>query len=458
MSKNYILLEKVTVGASGASSITFDNIPQIGYTDLVIRGSGRNSSSSTQLLITVNGSTQDYSGIRIFGSGSAVGATISNTANFNTTGVSNTAFTTNTFSDVEIYIPEYTSSNYKTFSVDGVSENNATEAYIGFNTGLWSNTAAINSVTLVANGGNFTEHSAFYLYGVSKLGTTPSIAPKAKGGNIVATDGTYWYHAFLTSGFFAPEINLSGDVLVIAGGGAGGYLYSGGGGAGGVCYQSGRLITAGNKTVTIGSGGVAPSSTANGGSGNNSVFDTITAIGGAGGAAWINGVGTNGFSGGSGSGGSMGSNAGNTTLGGAATQGNSGGATGYGNAGGGGRRGSGELYLAGGGGGAGQVGGTATSTQAGAGGNGLNTWSSWASATKTGVSGFYAGGGAGGAEGSGVVGQLGGSGGGGRGQLYNTITATSGVPNTGSGGGGIANQTTPGSGGSGIVIIRYPIS
>ena len=34
---SYVLLEKITVGAAGASSVTFTGIPQTGYTDLVVK-------------------------------------------------------------------------------------------------------------------------------------------------------------------------------------------------------------------------------------------------------------------------------------------------------------------------------------------------------------------------------------------------------------------------------------
>jgi hypothetical protein len=37
MTANYVLLEKITVGAAGASSVTFSGIPQTGYTDLVVK-------------------------------------------------------------------------------------------------------------------------------------------------------------------------------------------------------------------------------------------------------------------------------------------------------------------------------------------------------------------------------------------------------------------------------------
>ena len=41
MPANYVLLEKITVGAAGASSVTFSGIPQTGYTDLVVKASAR---------------------------------------------------------------------------------------------------------------------------------------------------------------------------------------------------------------------------------------------------------------------------------------------------------------------------------------------------------------------------------------------------------------------------------
>jgi hypothetical protein len=70
----------------------------------------------------------------------------------------------------------------------------------------------------------FVQYSTFYLYGVAKLGTTPAIVPYATGGDTIMTDGTYWYHAFTSSGTFTPAKGLSCDVLVVAGGGGGGML------------------------------------------------------------------------------------------------------------------------------------------------------------------------------------------------------------------------------------------
>jgi hypothetical protein len=85
--------------------------------------------------------------------------------------------TSNTFSNTEIYIPNYTSNNYKSVSTDSVMENNATEAYANLNAILWSNTSAINSITLTPSAGNFAQYSEFTLYGVYAGGTTTPSAP-----------------------------------------------------------------------------------------------------------------------------------------------------------------------------------------------------------------------------------------------------------------------------------------
>ena len=162
------LIGKQTVGANGASSITFSNIPQT-YTDLKLVASSRNSSTATTFTVTFNGSGSSYSGIYYTGSGSGVYVgTMSVTygrSNYDGT-------TSNTFSNTEIYIPSYTSSSYKSSSMDGMNENNATEAYSSLAASLWSNTSAITSLTCTADSSNsFTQYSTFYLYGVSnKIG------------------------------------------------------------------------------------------------------------------------------------------------------------------------------------------------------------------------------------------------------------------------------------------------
>ena len=441
---NYVLLEKITVGAAGAASITFSNIPQTGYTDLVIKYSSRASSAGatnfTQLYL--NGTTANLAGIVLYGSGSAAGSQAQSGVDGNANGS-----TANTFSSQEICIPNYTSSNYKSITVDCVQENNSSTAFSELLSALWSNTAAITSVGLTPGSGSFMQYSTFYLYGVAKLGTTPAIVPYATGGDTIMTDGTYWYHAFLASGTFTPAKGLSCDVLVVAGGGG---SNQGGGGAGGLRAFTSQSLTTTGYTVTVGAGGTAGSGngTTPGGIGNNSQFGALTvSTGGGGGNAGGSGTGGTGGSGGGGAQDSA------TTTGGAASP------SGQGNAGGGNGGFGGNPYPGGGGGGAGAVGGNATSNnQAGVGGNGVSTYSSWGSATSTGqnISGtyWYAGGGGGGMNNDASSTSSGGNVGGGAGRGFSTA-AIAGTANTGGGAGGTGQGGA--AGGSGIVIVRYAV-
>lgn len=447
MPANYVLLEKITVGAAGASSVTFSGIPQTGYTDLVVKATTRDTvagANNGPVLMKFNGSaTSDYSFRQVIGSGSAASSQNNNTIAYVDLALGSAGDsagnTASTFTNIETYIPNYTSANYKSFSVDMVGENNATAAYAGLVAGLRSNTAAITSITMTANT-LFAQYSTFYLYGVAKLGTTPAIVPYATGGDTIMTDGTYWYHAFTASGTFTPQKGLSCDVLVVAGGGSGGSDASGGGGAGGViAFASQSLSTA--QTVTIGAGGAGNTTTlAAGNNGSNSTFASLTAaVGGGKGNATANADG--------GSGGGT-----RNASGGAAT-------SGQGNIGGGGVNSG--TFPAGGGGGAGGAGSAGVSSAGGAGGAGTNSVTNWGAlssmltATGLGVSGYIAGGGGGGTA-SGTGGAAG-SGGASAGVISPNTTSNA-TANTGSGSGGAGDPLgRTGSGGSGLVIVRYAV-
>ena len=176
MPANYVLLEKITVGAAGAAGVTFSGIPQTGYTDLVIAYSMRTNRGTVNAYPAVqfNGVTSSYSQVELYGTGS--GAFSGSASIIQPYGNGNGA-TSNTFGSGSIYIPNYTSSNFKSVSVDAVSENNGTEGHQQFLAGLWSNTAAITSIAINAGDGSsaILQYSTFYLYGVAKLGTTPPL-------------------------------------------------------------------------------------------------------------------------------------------------------------------------------------------------------------------------------------------------------------------------------------------
>jgi hypothetical protein len=443
---NMELITSVTVGSGGAASVTLPatgTIPTT-YTDLkvIISARGDRAVVADNFYIRFNNdSGSNYVRKEIYGDGTNAASYGGTATAFEYVYFNGSTSTANTFNNFEMYIPNYASSNQKSFSIDNAREGNATSGDLQLEAGLWTGTAAINSIKFTNQStGNFVEGSTFYLYGISNV----TSGSKATGG-IVSSDGTYWYHMFPFSGTFTPTSAISADVLVIAGGGSGGGSASsgnsGGGGAGGLVYSASQSLTATGYSVTVGAGGAATSSNQNNGS--NSVFGgTITATGGGGGGQGAAGAGV--------AGGSAGGNAAFSTAGATASS-----PAGQGNAGG--TAFNSPDYSSGGGGGAGAVGGNGTTTTGGAGGNGLNTYSSWAIATQTGAdNGYYAGGGGGGTNG---IPGAGGLGGGGRGAVNASAAPTSGLVNTGSGGGGAGNASTPtsGAGGSGIVIIRYAI-
>lgn len=168
-------LQTVTVGSGGASSISFNSIPQ-GYTDLVVKISARSNASGTTrdgLFITFNGSSSGYSRTNLLGLDS--NATISNrtssASNMQIGDMPAASASSNTFGNMELYIPNYAGSNYKSLISDYAAENNSTSSWIvGMFADLWSNTSAITSLTISTGGGSFVQYSLVSLYGVLRQG------------------------------------------------------------------------------------------------------------------------------------------------------------------------------------------------------------------------------------------------------------------------------------------------
>jgi hypothetical protein len=163
------LIQHHEVPAGGQASITFSTI-QANWTDLLLVVSARTnrtSGSEDSLVLTFNGITAGYSVRSLYGNGS-VAATSSYTVDgaFRLVAATNYA-TANTFGNSELYIPNYASSVAKSFSMDAVSENNATDAWQFITAGLWNNAAAITSITLdPLEGTTILEHSSASLYGI----------------------------------------------------------------------------------------------------------------------------------------------------------------------------------------------------------------------------------------------------------------------------------------------------
>jgi len=171
MASTYQLISSVTVGSGGAANIEFTSIPST-YTDLVLKISARftQSGSGTLVEVTFNNSGTSYTNRRLYSNGSTSNTDSSGTAYIMTLAASEGGWTTSTFGNGELYIPNYTSSNNKSVSADWVTENNAATALTGLSAGVWSNSSAITSIKLTGETGSsltFAQYSTAYLYGIS---------------------------------------------------------------------------------------------------------------------------------------------------------------------------------------------------------------------------------------------------------------------------------------------------
>lgn len=159
------LIAKNVLGSTTAS-VTLSSIPQTGYTDLLLAVSARNNGNQGNLRLAFNGATTNLSSRYVLGSGTA--ASSNSVAYILCVGVAWGATTANTFGNLTAYIPNYTGSTHKSVSIEGTTENNATESYIAAAAGLWADTSAISSIEMTLNNGSFVAGSSFYLYGITK--------------------------------------------------------------------------------------------------------------------------------------------------------------------------------------------------------------------------------------------------------------------------------------------------
>jgi len=302
---------------------------------------------------------------------------------------------------------------------------------------------AANSRTLSVSGLTGGSYSVRYLSTLSGTTDTSSNTTPYQNGSTLYTFTTT--DASLSTSLFSVTPNFTGTIeyLVVAGGGAGSddgdtIPGNGGGGAGG--YLAGPISVSNGVSYSVQVGGGAPGVTGKSSqptAGLSSTFASLTSAGGGRGGYHNAQPGGNGGSGGGG-----GSSTTTASAGGTATpgQGRDGGRGADSSKGGGG-----------GGGGAGAVGADGSSSAGGRGGDG-------GAGSQNAISGanlYYAGGG------GGSPGGTGGLGGGGNAASSSGGNGGNGTRGTGGGGGAsVAGTPTPivnvsGSGGSGIVILRF---
>lgn len=171
MANTMIKLSTVTVGASGAATIDFTSIPQT-FTDLKIVASlrGTRANNISELGIQFNGVTTSSYNYRVLRGNGATADSFNGSAGqvYAYGGIHPAASATaSVFGNAEIYIPNYTSANNKSFSVDAVQETNGTTAYQILSADIFNNTAAITSIKFYSlDSDNFAQYSTATLYGI----------------------------------------------------------------------------------------------------------------------------------------------------------------------------------------------------------------------------------------------------------------------------------------------------
>jgi hypothetical protein len=152
------------------TNINIFNIPQT-YTDLQlvmsVRSSGSTGSGSIGAYFSGGTYPSTASWLAAVGNGSSTSSSI-NSAYQNFGNVNDATHTANTFSTHIIYIPEYTTTKFKQFIVDSVSENNATAAQILMLAGLDRINSPITSITMDMGGNLFQIGTTMTLYGISR--------------------------------------------------------------------------------------------------------------------------------------------------------------------------------------------------------------------------------------------------------------------------------------------------
>ena len=164
------LIATTVIGSGGGPNIEFANIPQTG-TDLLILASTRAAAGATvrNMNIRLNGSTSGYSERMMDSDGSGASAASTSAALINWSTENDSLSTANTFSNVSIYIPNYSGNAVKSLSMESSSENNATFAVNRITAAIWSGTSPITSVQLIPeSGSSFVQNSSASIYMITK--------------------------------------------------------------------------------------------------------------------------------------------------------------------------------------------------------------------------------------------------------------------------------------------------
>jgi hypothetical protein len=167
-SSSYESIATATVGAGGASSVTFSSIPST-YTHLQVRLFGRSTGSNVQSFVKLefNSDTtgSNYYSHYIQGDGSSIiaGPNAGISAHYDIAGANATS---SVFGAIIFDVLDYANTNKnKTSRVLGGVDNNGS-GRMNLASGLWLNTSAINSLTITSGTGSFVQYTSAALYGI----------------------------------------------------------------------------------------------------------------------------------------------------------------------------------------------------------------------------------------------------------------------------------------------------
>ena len=159
-------LQVITVGAAGASSVTFTNIPTTGYAHLQIRGIAKFSGGDGLGVRVGNGSIDTGSNYAVHvlqGDGSSASAGAASSQSRMVLG-----YDFQEYGPFILDILDYANTNkYKTFRALSGDDRNGS-GNINLRSGLWQSTSAINQIRLYGalSSVSFSQYSQFALYGV----------------------------------------------------------------------------------------------------------------------------------------------------------------------------------------------------------------------------------------------------------------------------------------------------
>jgi hypothetical protein len=165
------LIQRIA-GTGSSGTITFSSIPQT-YKHLQVRLIANNNSGNFSLRLRLNGDTgTNYAHHVLEGGGSsayAYGAASANAIFYVGSAIGGSGSGANFFGASIIDIHDYasTTKNKTVRTLNGHDSNGAVDAQqIRLTSGLWMNTAAVTSISILDLSANFTTTSTFALYGM----------------------------------------------------------------------------------------------------------------------------------------------------------------------------------------------------------------------------------------------------------------------------------------------------